>query len=93
MFLGMQRLFGIALLLACVEAAATYGATGEEDAFFETNIRPVLASSCIECHGPKKASGGLRLDSQAGLTKGGDSGPALEPGNGDGQLAGPGDSS
>ncbi len=81
MFLGLQRLFGIALLLVCVEAAAAYGATGEEEAFFETNIRPVLASSCIECHGPKKASGGLRLDSQAGLTKGGDSGPALEPGN------------
>ena len=56
------------------------------EAFFETRIRPVLASSCIECHGPKKASGGLRLDSQAGVDKGGDSGLAIEPGNPDASL-------
>jgi len=56
-------------------------ATDDDETFFETRIRPVLASSCIECHGPKKASGGLRLDSRSGLDKGGDSGLAIEPGN------------
>jgi len=56
-------------------------ATDDDETFFETRIRPVLASSCIECHGPKKASGGLRLDSQEGVNKGGDSGLAIEPGN------------
>jgi mono/diheme cytochrome c family protein len=61
-------------------------ATDDDEAFFETRIRPVLASSCIECHGPKKASGGLRLDSQAGVEKGGDSGSAIEPGSPDTSL-------
>lgn len=30
--------------------------------FFETEIRPLLAESCYECHGPDKQKGGLRLD-------------------------------
>ena len=46
----------------------------ESEDFFEARIRPVLISSCIGCHGPARASGGLRLDSRAGLLKGGDSG-------------------
>jgi hypothetical protein len=50
-------------------------------AFFETKIRPVLAENCSKCHGVAKQKGMLRLDSRAGLLKGGDSGPALVPGN------------
>ena len=49
-------------------------------AFFENQIRPLLAGSCFKCHGPKKQQGGLRLDSRAALLQGGDSGPALVPG-------------
>ncbi len=78
--------FGLALLLALTSTVPSGGAEKDEDAFFETNIRPVLASSCIECHGPKKASGGLRLDSRDGLYQGGDSGPALEAGNAESSL-------
>lgn len=49
--------------------------------FFETKIRPLLAAKCYKCHGPKKQSGGLRLDSQSTILKGGESGPALVKGN------------
>ena len=37
-------------------------------AFFERQIRPLLAERCYKCHGPesKKANGGLRLDSARG---------------------------
>src|SRR5579871_4831066 len=50
--------------------------------FFEKQVRPVLVEHCYECHsaGAKKLKGGLRLDSRAGLLKGGDSGPAIVAG-------------
>ncbi len=88
----LVRFFEIALFLAFLafvvflRAAPCSGANEADDAFFETRIRPVLASSCIECHGPKKASGGLRLDSRAAILQGGDSGSAIEPGNLDTSL-------
>lgn len=51
--------------------------------FFEKRIRPLLVNHCCECHGAesKKSKGGLRLDTREGLLKGGDSGPALVPGD------------
>jgi hypothetical protein len=51
------------------------------EAFFEAKIRPALAAYCIECHGPIKASGGLRLDSRDAVFKGGESGPAVVAGD------------
>ena len=45
--------------------------------FFESKVRPILAERCLECHGPEKQKGNLRLDSLAAILKGGDSGPAL----------------
>jgi hypothetical protein len=56
--------------------------------FFERHIRPVLAESCYECHSAKarKLRGKLLLDSQAGIAKGGATGPALVPGNVDKSL-------
>jgi hypothetical protein len=50
--------------------------------FFETNVRPVLAEHCYRCHSAqaKKLRGGLRVDSREALLAGGDSGPALVPG-------------
>lgn len=51
--------------------------------FFERKIRPVLIEHCYKCHSrsAKKIKGGLRLDSRDALRKGGESGPALVPGN------------
>ena len=53
--------------------------------FFETNIRPVLVQHCYECHSAKaqragQLKGGLLLDSRASIRKGGESGPAVVPG-------------
>ncbi|MGH9799702.1 MAG: c-type cytochrome domain-containing protein, partial [Blastocatellia bacterium] len=44
--------------------------------FFETRIRPLLATNCYGCH-TSPESGGLRLDSREALLKGGNSGPAI----------------
>ncbi|MFM8471561.1 MAG: DUF1549 domain-containing protein, partial [Limisphaerales bacterium] len=54
--------------------------------FFEKNIRPVLAGECYECHSSAKKKGGLALDTREGLLKGGESGPALVPGQPDSSL-------
>ena len=55
--------------------------------FFEKKIRPLLAERCLECHSPeKKVKGGLRLDTRAGWEKGGDTGPAIVPGEPDKSL-------
>lgn len=48
---------------------------------FEKEIRPLLLAKCIDCHGPDKQKGGLRLDSKQGWMSGGDSGPAIVPGD------------
>jgi mono/diheme cytochrome c family protein len=54
--------------------------SAEAVAFFETHVRPMLVEHCVSCHGAKAQRGGLRVDSRAALLKGGDSGPALTPG-------------
>lgn len=53
---------------------------------FAAEAKLVLDRYCVGCHGPEKAKGELRLDSLAALLKGGDSGPALVPGNVGGSL-------
>lgn len=51
--------------------------------FFEHRIRPVLVRHCYECHSAASAEikGGLRLDSRDGLRQGGETGPAVVPGD------------
>ena len=57
-------------------------------AFFESKIRPLLADQCYSCHSAKaeKLKGGLHVDSLEALLKGGDSGPALVPGDAEKSL-------
>lgn len=53
--------------------------------FFESQIRPLLVESCFHCHTDDE-KGGLRLDSRERMLKGGESGPAIVPGNPDASL-------
>lgn len=63
--------------------AAKPQADTESIEFFEEKIRPVLVQHCDECHtsDSKNLKGGLRLDSKTSAREGGDSGPAVVPGN------------
>ena len=54
--------------------------------FFESRVRPILVDQCLKCHGPKKQSSGLRLDSREAMLRGGDSGPAVVPSRPDESL-------
>ena len=51
--------------------------------FFESEVRPLLTDHCYECHAGESRilRGGLRLDHRAGWLRGGDSGPAIVPGD------------
>jgi mono/diheme cytochrome c family protein len=69
----MIRCTLITLFMSAAAAAA-------DMTHFEQRIRPLLLANCIDCHGPDKQKGGLRLDSRAGWQTGGDSGPAIVPG-------------
>src|SRR4051812_1590457 len=72
----------VAVASAAQQAVATAPQSAE---FFETRIRPVLASNCYECH-TEQRNGGLRLDSRDALLKGGRRGPAIVPGDPDKSL-------
>ena len=48
---------------------------------FHKEVRGILEVSCIKCHGPEKQKGDLRLDTFAAAKQGGDSDPAIVPGN------------
>ncbi|MBX9582323.1 MAG: hypothetical protein K2X87_18625, partial [Gemmataceae bacterium] len=52
-----------------------------QSAEFDTQVRPVLVSRCVGCHGPQKQKGGLRLDRRADALRGGDSGRVITPGD------------
>ncbi|MFT5239163.1 MAG: hypothetical protein ACI9OU_000537 [Candidatus Promineifilaceae bacterium] len=76
---GFWALTGSLSVLVGAENAAL---SSDEQAFFETHIRPVLAENCYECHSADavKLKGGLLLDSAWGWQQGGQSGPTLVPG-------------
>ncbi len=49
--------------------------------FYTTRVRPILQTNCYRCHGGMNHRGGLNMETQAGLLKGGHSGPAIVPGD------------
>jgi mono/diheme cytochrome c family protein len=68
-----MRALALTLIIALPAIAA-------DTTHFEQRIRPLLIANCIDCHGPEKQKGGLRLDSRGGWQTGGDSGAAIVPG-------------
>lgn len=72
---------GLLIAMAGFAAAAELpGGTSEQEAYFETHVRPLLIKHCVECHGPDDQSGELRLDRRVAVEKGGGSGPVVIPG-------------
>ena len=72
---------GIAAHIVLVATALAAGSEPKTDReqtdFFERQIRPVLVSRCLSCHGEKKQESGLRLDSRAAVLRGGNGGAAV----------------
>ncbi len=78
-----MRLGSSHLLVLCLATRVCAQSPDSGVEFFEKKIRPVLAEKCYPCHSAKLARpmGGLRLDTRDGGRKGGDSGPAIAPGD------------
>jgi hypothetical protein len=72
--------------LTAVSVRADDGPDSHTGRFFESEVRPLLVTKCQKCHGPRQQKGGLRLDSRAGLLKGGKTGPAVVAGSVDASL-------
>src|SRR5580658_6205110 len=67
--------------LPAVHAQTSLASTAD---FFEAKIRPVLANNCYSCHASSSQSqGGLRVDSQEAMLRGGGRGAAVVPGDPD----------
>ncbi|OJW14389.1 MAG: hypothetical protein BGO49_28700 [Planctomycetales bacterium 71-10] len=71
----------LAALAVGLASVAARGQSAAEVEAFEKHVRPLLVEKCQSCHGPDKQKGGLRLDARAALVEGGDSGPAVVPGD------------
>jgi hypothetical protein len=54
-------------------------AAGQID--FARDIRPILETSCLRCHGPEKPISTFRLDNRSAALQGGDEGTDILPGN------------
>ncbi|TWU40794.1 DUF1549 domain-containing protein [Novipirellula artificiosorum] len=76
----MMKVVVYSLLIVFLWPAVSHAdARVNDDAirFFESEVRPLLADQCWDCHGEKDQKGDLRLDSMSAILRGGETGPAL----------------
>src|SRR5207245_11547361 len=71
------------VLVICVAASST---CFSQPLRFESDVLPILKSSCWACHGGEKPQAGLDLQSLDSILRGGRSGPAIQPGASDKSL-------
>ena len=67
-------------ILAFLSAPGLQAGDQKAEEFFEATVRPVLAKNCFPCH-TQARMGGLETKSRASMLQGGNSGPAIKPGN------------
>ncbi|NOS69637.1 MAG: hypothetical protein HOP33_06880 [Verrucomicrobia bacterium] len=77
---GMKKMI---LIVAGLVGFGTSEARTEDKVDFARDIQPILQKSCVECHGPEKPKGKLRLDSKEATLKGGKDGVVLVSGKAD----------
>lgn len=70
-----------AFAIAAIAATHTVGWANDGMEYFEKQVRPILVARCYACHSGSKSSGGLSLESRRGWEQGGDTGPAVVPGD------------
>ncbi|MEX0977292.1 MAG: DUF1549 domain-containing protein, partial [Pirellulales bacterium] len=79
----MNRILGLALLVSLL--AASPWARADDTAgklTYEQHVRAILKANCFRCHGgEEKTEGGLDLRLRRLMAQGGESGPAIVPGN------------
>ncbi len=69
----MRTVFAWMLSMAVVALAATPAMAVD----YARDVKPIFRAHCMNCHGPLRQKGGLRLDHVKFIRDGGDSGPAI----------------
>ncbi|HZL27805.1 MAG TPA: c-type cytochrome domain-containing protein [Acidobacteriaceae bacterium] len=62
-------------------AARAGGVDPASAEFYTQNVLPILKTNCYRCHGAPNHRGGLTMNTQASLMKGGHDGPVIVPGD------------
>lgn len=76
----------VILLLAAFLAIARPLRAADESVDYLRQVKPILAKRCYTCHGALQQQASLRVDTAESVRKGGDGGPAVEPGSSSGSL-------
>ncbi|MDA0833803.1 MAG: DUF1553 domain-containing protein [Planctomycetota bacterium] len=63
-----------------IAAGASFGTAGDSATITQHDVIPILWLRCTVCHGTHVQEGGLDLRTKASMLKGGNSGPAIVPG-------------
>jgi hypothetical protein len=71
---------------AAVPVAATAAPLKPGDVAFSADVAPILLEQCGNCHGERDPEANLQMTSLESLIKGGRSGPAVMPGQGNASL-------
>ena len=74
------------LLPAWLGLSLAWSAAAAETVDYVKDVKGVLRSRCFACHGALKQEAMLRLDTVAGMQKGGESGPVIKAGDLTGSL-------
>ena len=72
------------LRLTAGSTATPAARAAHEIVVYRELVQPLMASRCVDCHGPDRREGGLRLDGPDEIRKGGESGAAITAGSPDG---------
>jgi hypothetical protein len=75
-----MRFFPQAALASIVVVFASTLVRAAEPIDFQRQVQPILERACVQCHGPEKQKGKLRLDTGEALQKGGENGAPITPG-------------
>ena len=75
LFLGCSGTAALAKILP--EQAAAIPAAATHQVSFTKEIKPILETSCVKCHGRGRSKGGFQIDNRDTFLKGGESGPAV----------------
>lgn len=76
--LTIRRSVAAALLVTWLAGSSSAAADRVD---YARQVKPLLASRCLACHGALQQKGGLRVDTARALIEGGDTGPAIVPGS------------
>ena len=76
----------VGLMAVVLLASLASGSAGAEEGALAGRVETLLVVRCLECHAGHDPQGGLALDDAAAFARGGQTGPAVVPGDADASL-------